>query len=191
MSRENPLSSNRSAISSTGTSSCSTSTSTKPIKAKSDSTSWSSVPHATSTEQIRKQIITDLVIANSPRITLQPIHLKSKANGLFGRVVLDAVVEPLFAACFDCKKILHFQTSHNGAGNLSRHLRSCPAQGKQARRITIPEEGIRRSVIWKEHGRTNKMKRNRIDEWFDKATPCPENKLLHVYSSTGSSDSSE
>ncbi len=190
MSRENQLCSNRSAISSTATSNFSTSTSTKTNKTKSGSNSSTSIGHVTSTEQLRKQIITDLVIANSPRISIQPIHLKSKANGLFGRVILDAVVEPLFVACFDCKKILHFQNSREGSGNLNRHLRSCAALRKQAKTITMAAEETRKFGSLKENG-NNKNKRKRIDEWFDKAIPCTTKKLIRVYSSSGSSDSSE
>ncbi len=103
------------------------SSSAKSNKSKSTVVNWSS-----STEPLRKQMISELVISKSPRVSLHPIRLNSKANGLFGRVILDSVVEPLFATCLACKKILHFQNSRDGSGNLKRHLEICAANKKVA-----------------------------------------------------------
>ena len=160
------------------------STATKPNVNK-----WTLFPHASTTEPLRKQMISELVISNSPRISLQPIFLKSNGNGFFGRVILDSAVEPFFATCLACKKILHFQNSHNVSGNLQRHLRICPARRRRSSCIRLPGEESNRLANIK--GTRKTLKRTMLDQWFDKDEPSPSNKSLRVYSPSSSSDSSD
>jgi hypothetical protein len=119
---------------------------------------------------------------------LEPVYLKSKANGLFGRVILDSAVEPLFVACLACNKILHFQSSHNGSVNLRRHLRSCPASRKRS--SGIREAELQRSGPTSLKRKRKKIKSTMIDEWLNKNSPSEAKNLLRVYSPT-SSDSSD
>ena len=181
MSKENHVSSKQ-PVTYSATATTSPSSSAKSSKFKSNADKW-----ASSTEPLRKQIISNLVIAKSPRVSLHPIRLKSKANALFGRVILDSVVEPLFATCLACKKVLHFKNSHNGAGNLKRHLRNCAANRKRTSFLHETNEERSRSTSKKGH----RKRKTTLDEWFNKNRRDSSNKLLQVYSPSASSDSSD